>query len=368
MKLFLASCGGIALCILILLTGPDPLEASLPASKVVVSVGNIERKTTPSTVTTFGTLHPRQILQLTTQVPGKVTWVSDSLVAGGRVANADELLRIDERDYAMAIAMAEASYEQAQANIELERGRSDVARLEWSSWQQSSGKQRDASPLALREPQQAAAKAALKVIQSEIDRANLDLQRTTIKAPWPATVVEVNVIEGQVLSTGEVAATLFPLDHAVVEVHVPITTLHKIDAGVARIELRPVNDETGPPTTGTLEGIVRNLTDNTRLASVRVAIENPLKQVGWAFGMHLQVRIDTLQQRKTAIIPTAMIVGGNLVWVYRDGKARRHQIHPIDSAGDWVIVEDNFASGDELITERPIGLFDGVQVVIASGA
>ncbi len=365
MKILLAGSGGLVLCVLILLTGPDPLEASLPAGKEVVAIDEIDRSVAPNTITAFGIMRPRQTLALTTQVPGEVTWVSEGLVAGGEVAKGDALFRIDERDYTIAVAMAKASYEQAEASIDLEQGRSDVARLEWNKWQESSGKQTAASPLALRVPQQAAARAALKVIQAELDSANLALQRTSIMAPWPAAVVDANVIEGQVLSTGEVTATLYPLDYAVVEIHVPIKTLRMVEAGVARIELRPVHDPDATPVVGRLESIVRNLTDATRLATVRVAIEDPFKHAGWAFGMHLQANIVMQQQRNIAVIPADLIVGGNQVWLFRDGRARRHQVHPIDSTGESVTVEDNFRVGDALIVERPIGLFDGVAVEIA---
>ena len=49
-------------------------------------------------------------------------------------------------------------------------------------------------------------------------------------------------------------------------------------------------------------------------------------------------------------------------WALEDGRAKRHQINPIDSSGLSVSVADNFAAGDALILERPIGLFDGADV------
>ncbi len=365
LKILLAASGGVALCVSILLTGPDPLKASLPASNEVVSISEIERGILPTSLTAFGILQPRQTLALTTQVPGQVTWVSEHLVAGSEVVKGDALFRIDERDYAIAVAMAKANYEQAQANIDLEQGRSDVARHDWTSWQASRGKQSAANPLALRVPQQAAARAALKVIQAELDSATLALKRTAIMAPWPAAVVDANVIEGQVLSTGEVTATLYPLDYAIVEVHVPLKTLSLIEAGVTSIELRPVHDPGATPISGRLEGIVKNLTNTTRLATIRVAIEDPLKHKGWAFGLHLQANIVSQSTRNVARLPASLIVGGNLVWLYRDGEARRHQIYPIDSSGETVTVEDNFRAEDALIVERPIGLFEGASVQVS---
>jgi RND family efflux transporter MFP subunit len=365
LKVLLACCTGIGVCTLILVTGPEPLEAGLPESRLSVSVGQLKRTVVPRTVKAFGTLAPRQTLQLTTQVPGEITWVSDSLAAGSPVDEGDLLFRIEERDYAIAVASAEAGYAQAQTKVDLERGQSEFARQGWESWQKTIGEERPARPLALREPQQAEAVALVKAARAELDRANLALERTSVRAPWPASVIQTNAVVGQVLSVGEVTATLFPLDFGVVELQVPAKTVRLLDAGIDRVELWPVHDFSTPPAIGVFEGIVRNLTDDTRLATVRVRIDEPLKYEGWAYGMHLEARILTTEQRNVALIPADLIVSGNLIWVYRNGQARRHQVHPIENAGMTVSIEDNFSEGDALILERPIGLFDGADVEVA---
>jgi RND family efflux transporter MFP subunit len=365
LKIGLACCVGIAACSLILLTGPEPLEASLPEEKPRISIGKLERIVVANTVTAFGVLSPRQSLELTTQVPGEITWVSDNLDAGGQVAEGDLLLRIDERDYAIAVASAEAHYAQAQATIDIEEGRSEIARLEWSAWQATHDEEMPANPLALREPQRAEAVARRKAIRAELDRAKLALERTAIRAPWPASVVAADAIVGQVVSVGEVTATLFPLDYAVAELQVPLKTVRLLDAGIDRVELRPVHDLSAAPVVGTFEGIVRNLTDDTRLATVRVRIEAPLEHEGWAYGMHLEAKLVAKQRRTVALIPADLIVSGNLIWIYRDGRAQRHQLYPIENQGQTVSVEDNFGAGDTLIVERPIGLFDGARVDVA---
>jgi len=362
LKIGLVCCVGITVCVLILLTGPEPLEASLPKEKPRVSIGKLERTVIANTVTAFGVLSPRQSLQLTTQVPGEITWVSDDLEAGGQVAEGDLLLSIDELDYAIAVVSAEARYAQAEANIEIEQGRTEIAQLEWAAWQEIHDEDLPANPLALRMPQRAEAVAHRRAIGAELDSARLALERTAVRAPWPATVVHANAIVGQVVSVGEVTATLFPLDYAVVELQVPVKTMRLLDAGIDRVELWPVHDLEASPVVGAFEGIVRNLTSDTRLATVRIRIDEPLGHAGWAYGMHLEARLITAQERAVALIPAGLIVSGNLIWIRRDGRAQRHQLYPVEVQGQTVSVEDNFGAGDALVLERPIGLFDGAPV------
>ena len=362
LKIGLICCAGIALCGLILLTGPEPLETHAQEQKPRVLIGNLERTTIANTLTAYGALSPRQSLQLTTQVPGAITWVSDDLEAGAQVAEGDLLLSIDPRDYAIAVASAEARYAQVEAKVEIEQGRSEIAQLEWASWQKTHDEDAPASPLALRMPQRAEVVAQRRIVGAELDSARLALERTTVRAPWPAAVVEANAIVGQVLPVGKVTATLFPLDYAVVELQVSIKQAQLLDAGFERIELRPVHDLQTAPVLGRFEGVVRNLSSDTRLATVRIRIDEPLRYEGWAFGMHLQARLITALEQSVAVIPADLIVSGNLVWIHRDGRVQRHQVFPVEVQGKKVSVEDNFDAGDGLVLERPIGLFDGASV------
>ena len=134
LKIFAICCLGTLVCGVILLTGPEPLEASVPESKPLVTIGDLERKLVPTTITAFGSLTPRQSLELTTQVPGEIAWVHDELVPGGTLKPDDVLFQVDDRDYVIAVASAEAQYEQALATIDIERGRSEIAQLEWTAW------------------------------------------------------------------------------------------------------------------------------------------------------------------------------------------------------------------------------------------
>lgn len=364
LKVLLACCVGVVLCALVLLTGPEPLEASLPEGKPSVTVDLLERAVVPNTLTAYGTLTPRHSLDLTTQVPGEVAWVHSELVPGGLLDEGDTLFRVDPRDYEIALASAVARHAQAQAKIDLEQGRAEIARLEWSAWRASEGvsEAEQASPLALREPQRAEAAAQQKALLAELDRAELALERTAIRAPWAASVVQANAVVGQVLSVGDVIARLFPMDFAIVELQVPVSILRSLDTGIELIELRPVDDLSAEPVLGEFESVVRNLTDETRLATIRVRIDDPLENDGWAYGMHLRANVLTKQQLSVVLVPPELIVSGNLIWIYRDGQAQRLQIRPIERSGSQLFVEDNFLAGDALIIERPIGLFDGAYV------
>jgi RND family efflux transporter MFP subunit len=75
--------------------------------------------------------------------------------------------------------------------------------------------------LALREPQLAAARAALESAQAQLARAQLDLQRTRINAPYAGRLLEKNVDVGQYVSGGTVLARIYAIDY--VEIPLPLS-------------------------------------------------------------------------------------------------------------------------------------------------
>jgi hypothetical protein len=94
-----------------------------------------------------------------------------------------------------------------------------------------------------------------------------------------------------------------------------------------------------------------------------VLIQRPLDNPGWVFGMHLTAKIVSSNEISTVRIPANLVVNGNLIWVCRNGQALRHQLAPIQSEAGVILVEDNFQPKDQIIFERPIGLFDGAKVL-----
>ena len=362
LKIGLTCCAGILVCGIILFTGPEPLEVNPQEKKPVVSIKDLERTSFSNTVIAYGELLPRKSLELSTQVQGAISWVSDDLFPGARVKKDELLFSIDDRDYTNAVAIAEGRYAEAKAKVEIENGRFRVAQFERETFKEYYDKDLKDNSLVMRMPQRAEAEGYRKALGAELENAKLALERTKVRAPWPATVVQTNAILGKVMQEGEVAATLFPLDYAVIELQLPIKKKQLLNAGFNRIEIRPVYDLEASPVFGEIEGIVRNLTSDTRLLTVRVRIDDPLGNEGWFFGMHMEARLLTKQVISVAFIPENLLVSGNLVWIHRNGRAQLHQLYPVEVKDQTISVEDNFDIGDALIIERPIGLFDGAPV------
>ena len=79
----------------------------------------------------MGTVVPAESVTLQPQVDGEIVFVSDDLEPGGLLSAGDELLRIDPRDYELAVLQRESEVAQAQSTLRLEQGQQSIAKREF---------------------------------------------------------------------------------------------------------------------------------------------------------------------------------------------------------------------------------------------
>ena len=162
-----------------------------------------------------GTVVPRTEITLTSEIPGKIDFVSSKIQSGSSFGIGDTLLILDQRDFELALIAAQSSMYQAQVIYEREVAESEVAKKEWSNI--NGGK---ASNLALRKPQLDQAKAALAAAEANYQRALLNVERTYIRAPFKGRVRSEFVDIGMVVSPGIPLAQIYAIDK--IEITLPI--------------------------------------------------------------------------------------------------------------------------------------------------
>ena len=80
-----------------------------PPRVAQVEVATIEPSATLARVYGTGSVMASRRVSLTTEVSGKVTYLSEEMLPGGRFAKGDVLLRIDARDYKASLASEKAA-------------------------------------------------------------------------------------------------------------------------------------------------------------------------------------------------------------------------------------------------------------------
>ncbi|MDE0658491.1 MAG: efflux RND transporter periplasmic adaptor subunit [Gammaproteobacteria bacterium] len=205
---------GIALMVVIVARGPvtEPEDSGVRAP--LVRFVEVRPGPVRLTVAAHGVVLPKTESRLVSEVSGRVVSVADSMVSGGFFKRDDVLVTIDRVDYELALEQARARL--ASARSELAQARRAFARQDRLTATDSvSISNRDEA-----ENRQLLAEAHVREATAQELRAERDLERTRIVAPYDGRVRSESVDPGQFVNRGETVANLYSVD--VAEVRLPV--------------------------------------------------------------------------------------------------------------------------------------------------
>ena len=194
---------------------PELIERKNPVT--TVDVKQLKKQVFQITIHTQGTVKPRTESTLIPEVAGRIIKTSAKFREGAFFEAGDELLRIDDSNYQIAVTVARAKLSEEQLAFAEENALAEQAIRNW----QRLGKTTPPSDLVLHKPQLARAKAAVASAGALLKQAQLDLKRAQIVAPYAGRVLEQQVDIGQYVSPGTVLAKIYAVDYA--EIRLPLS-------------------------------------------------------------------------------------------------------------------------------------------------
>ena len=216
--------GSVAVAVFLVSLAPEPERLEPPSQLPFVTTATVAAGSGPIPVFGAGTVRPSAEVAITPQVGGRVVWVDPAFQSGGRFDAGQTLFRIEEEDYVVRLREAEATLADRQVTFLEAQEEAAIARAEYERYaQQEPGSipLSEASPLALREPQLNAARAALERDEARVAEANLAVARTRVNAPFNGYVRDETVDVGQFVAPGQPVGRLFAAD--AVEVVAPLS-------------------------------------------------------------------------------------------------------------------------------------------------
>jgi RND family efflux transporter MFP subunit len=236
---------GVAVAVTLGMISARPTtESERPPNPVpLVEVVQVLPRSVSLRVDAQGSVEPRTESDLVAEVAGRIVWSSPQLASGGFFDEGDELVRIDPRDYEVALEGAKAVLARAQSSLV-----HTTATLER---QQSMREQGISSQARLDEALHARATATASVREAKVTvrRAELDLDRTRIRAPFAGRVREKHVGMGQFVSRGVPIARVYSVDYAEVRLPIRDADLAYLDLPAAFPAEDPAADAPGEATT-----------------------------------------------------------------------------------------------------------------------
>jgi RND family efflux transporter MFP subunit len=368
-------------------TKPEAKREAKVELGMLVEVQTVHAKTHTVEVLAQGTVVPSQRVVVQPEISGRVIAQSPQLVPGGYLKAGEMMVRIDPRDYELALSARQAEVSRAQLELQMERGRAQVAEREWKMFgeleKQDGAEAHDPEEtLALRGPQLRTAQVAVQSATSALERAKLDLSRTVVQAPFNALVVEERTELGQLVTPQSQLATLVGTDSYWVQVSVPLEALSHItipqgssrDGSKARVWTQ-VGSQT-IEREGRVIRLLPDLDQSGAMARVLVEIEDPLglrdKQGDTPpllLNSYVNVAIEARPVENAIEVPRAALrEDAQVLVVDGEGLLRVRDVRIVWRMPHAVLVQGGLNDGEQLVVSRVAIPVDGMKVRTTTAA
>lgn len=304
------------------------------------------------------------------EVAGKITYLSPKLVLGGRFAEGETLLEINKIDYEVEVARAEASLASATA-ANMQASADKKRQLELLERGASTEAARDR---AVANAENAA--ASLKQAEVQLRLAKENLNRATIKAPFPALVTQKNASVGGYVAPGQELARL--IDARAAELVAGLTPRDAealsyaiSQSGSEGVEAiaRPNDGSVGAaPLRGKIDRFSPAVDAASRSALVIAVFPEAFTEAndGKVFAddfMTLEVSVDT-KHAKVWQLPYGALRRDQYIWIVNSNdELERRDVQVLNSVGGKAIIasEQNLDGGTVLLTALSEE-YDGLKV------
>ena len=370
--------GGLVLIAVIIRMNPPeaPQRPAFTGPMMTVETLPVIPQTYRVRLQSYGTVQPRTRSMLVAQVGGQIVEINENVRDGGFFEKGDVLAQIDPRDYQADVQIAEATLADARQALAEAVARSEQAREDWERL----GNEGEPTELVLRIPQLEAARARVASAQSALTKAQLDLERTSVVAPFAGRVIRKSVDLGQVVGQNTQLAEIYATD--VVEIRLPLRNrdlgfidlpesyrfIDSDDDNAVDVTIRSdlIGQEQWDAKLVRTEGAI----DQTaRQLHVIAQIDDPFGRGSedrspLKIGQYVTAEIDGKELNDVLVIPNNTIYQGSYVYVVENGILRRRDLDIAWTNDTDAIIAGGLEAGDELVV-TPLGqVTSGIRVTV----
>ncbi|MFT4640334.1 MAG: RND family efflux transporter MFP subunit [Verrucomicrobiales bacterium] len=339
---------------------PKPEEKEMVVLVTPVEIEVVKRQDVSLGVASQGVIEAKTLTSAASEVSGKVIEVSAAFEAGGRFDEGDVLLRIDDADYRAALAQAKSSVADAELALQVEEAKAGQSLRDWKKL----GRRKDASGLVKREPQLASATARLEAAKAGVEKAERDLDRTVLKAPYAGRIIRTFTDLGSFAAAGATLSEFYAANALEVRLPVPLDDLRFVDLSKPGTPVA-LTASTGQSWTAK---IVRQDSEiDRRSGSLSLIAELEPERVAndplLVPGLFVRARIEGETLTKVFEIPRRALQNEDeLVLVTDEEKLTRRKVTVLRKETDTVLVSEGLENGDRVCVSFLAAFVEGMQV------
>lgn len=248
-------------------------------SKVRVTIMNSELRTRH--ITLRGRTESKRAVEVKAEIAGKV--ISRPVERGMRVSQGQLLCELTVDDRQVAVAEAQAAYEQARI--------------------EHTGSVKLGKEGLLSEVATASSEARQEAARADLHRQLLNLERTRITAPFDGVIEHLHLNAGDYATPGASCATLIDLDPMLVVAHVTETEVESLQLGSTVFG----GTRSGREIRGQLSFIGKQNDPITRTYPVEITVANSDYSLRSGLTVNVRARLDQVQAHRVS--PSLLTLG-----------------------------------------------------------
>ena len=309
------------------------------------------------------TLHGK--VKISSEVGGRVVWVSPSFRNGGSIAANETIIKVDPTEYELELEVATARVAKAEARIQVEKARAEESAASFA--RENPGA--ETPDWVHRAPHIAKAEAALMKAQAEMKLAQLQLERTEISLPYDVRVAAADIDVGQFVGPAELVGRASSLGSVyrtdALQVRAPIEqdSLAYLAPAIGR-------SATVRTAAGTYEARVERTSaiigPKSRLATLflKFAEGHPAETLPLP-GSFVEVSIAGPVHDNVLVLPESAMQDRGSVWIVEGGALKAVAPRVLGHADGGVVVEA-FDAGDGIVVGSLPGAREGLAVEVGA--
>ncbi len=345
----------------LLLLGACKEQARPQRPVPTVSAEEAAKGPLPYIVTANGQVEPNRTVAVQSLVSGQLTRIAIS--EGDEVRQGQVLFEIDPRPFKAEVERVQATLARDEAT--LTRARADSARFAalakdgYVTRQQLDQTFAEVSALA----------ATVVAGRASLERAQLDLENTVVKAPIAGRTGQLLYKAGALVrASSDQLVTINELRPVLVRFPVPEKDFKEMRrrAGVDKplaVEIRPSAEDSGKVIKGILTFVDNQVDRATGSVLLKARVANNDRAL-WP-GQFVEVALELDVEPDVVTIPSEAVVNtgtSSFVYVLENGTARRTAVKVGRLAGAVVRIDSGLAGGEQVVTEGQTRLSDGARV------
>lgn len=316
-------------------------KATTSTPEIPVKITTVQKGNLGEVFITTGALEANQEVSICPKVSGRVAKINVKM--GDYVATNQVLVELEQDDYAISLARAEASYKQSKENFE--RAQKLYA-------------EKIISPQEYERAQ-----TEFQINEASYKQAKNQLEDTKIRAPFSGQIGFSNATLGSLVSPSAPLLSVVDLSTVFVTVNLSDSYISQTKIGQpATISLTSFPDQTF---NGRVAQIAPAADKTSKTFPVKIALDNSSRR--FKSGMLAEAQLSFNERNNILKIPAEAIVdevGTKAVYVVEKDTARRRLVTPGVSNGKMVEIVSGLAEKEFIVILGQNNLDEGSKVVV----